>query len=144
LRARTNTKVKVTRQYEENYTTNLDWEKTLLNLIGVINVVPPGPPGIRQLRWKDTFCGFGRAGGLNIHSSSEEEMNEFISLLQSRGIYRDGQEPEWTLNRSTHGKKWYKYKMESYKSQMQNYRAQMQYYKQKYEELKSEQSKTSQ
>ncbi|MGD0422759.1 MAG: hypothetical protein ABSA92_04810 [Candidatus Bathyarchaeia archaeon] len=117
---------RVSRQYEEVYETNLDWEHTLTSLAEVMKVIEPGPQGIRSLYWKNTYCSFGANGGLDIHSTSLEELEEFISLLQSRAVYHNGQDPQWKLERSTHGKKWYK-------EQMQQYKQKYELYKRKYE-----------
>jgi len=117
------------RQHEANYETNLDWEKTLNNLgeDQVMKIVEPGPPAIRHLYWKNVFCSFGRNGGLNIHSPSEEETNEFVLLLRSAGVYHDAEDPRWILKRSTHGKQWYKSQLIEYKSRLQDYKARLQH-----------------
>jgi len=53
--------------------------------MGIITVIDKGPVSIRYLRWKNTTCNFGRLGGLDVHFPSEEEADQIVSLLLSKG-----------------------------------------------------------
>ena len=107
-----------------------------------MTVIDKGPVGIRYLRWKNTTCNFGRLGGLDVHSPSEEEADQFVSLLLSKGVWRAGEDPTWELQRSTWGKQFYKIQAEAYMQKYELYKLLYQEYKQKFEAQKSQQTST--
>ena len=127
---------RTSRQYEATYETNLDWERTLNSLLEgkIMKIDEPGPPAIRHLYWKGVFCAFGPKGGLNIHATSQEEMDEFVLLLRSVGVYSDGQVPRWVLKGTKHGLGWYRCKLQEYKSHLQEYRSRLHHHEQDREE----------
>ena len=77
-----------------------------------------------------------------MHSPSEEEADQFVSLLLSKGVWRAGEDPTWELQRSTWGKQFYKIQAEAYMQKYELYKLLYQEYEQKFEAQKSQQTST--
>lgn len=95
------------------YRTRLDLERTLVSLkeIPGLRIVyeksEERPRGIAQLYWKgkagEVSCQFGSKGGINVRFQSLEDHDDLVQLLQSRGLYRDG-DHSWVKVKETHGR----------------------------------------
>jgi hypothetical protein len=98
------------RDNEVTYGTNLDFEKTIEALSRCpdrelrIRHGSDGPPGICHLWYKSVSSQIGRKGGVEIHYESVRDVNDFLKLLRSQAVYRNGELPEWVRKKENFGK----------------------------------------